>query len=61
MCKIALRDIETEYITAIAFDGFQTFIPKEALQCTTALIKCARDVYIILLTLLTIKDLSHRI
>jgi len=43
VCKFSMRDLNTNVMTTFAFDGFQSGYPNEALQCTSALIKCAQD------------------
>jgi len=43
ICQISLRNLGSNQITNYAFDGFQRGYPSQALQCTSALIKCAQD------------------
>jgi len=46
MCQMSFVDLNSQDITNFAFDGFQTGYPNSAMQCTSALIKCAEDNWI---------------
>jgi len=43
ICRMSFTNQDTQQITAYSFDGFQAGYPPNALTCTSALLRCARD------------------